>query len=65
MLFLTFVSSSLKVSYTRIDKGKYTVYIGKGNNSKLVKKIFKSRHWWQITNDPKSTDINLVWYNYF
>ena len=54
MLFLTFVNTIFRVSYHRINKPKYTVYVGKGNNSKLVKRIFRIRHWWTITNDPKN-----------
>ena len=64
MLFLTFVNSIFRVSYHRINKPKYIVYVGKGNNSKLVKRIFRIRHWWTITNDPKNPQINLVWYIY-
>ena len=62
LMFLAFVNASLRVNYERIDKQKYTVYIGKGNNSKLIKKLFKIRHWWNVTNDKKNPDINLIWY---
>jgi hypothetical protein len=38
------------------------VYVGKGNNSKLIKNIFRNRFWWNIVNknDPNKK-INLVW----
>lgn len=29
---------------------KYKVYIGKGNNSLLLKSLIKRRFWWDITD---------------
>lgn len=37
----------------------YTVFIGKGNNSPLIKKIFTSRSWWKLTESKESA--NFVW----
>lgn len=38
---------------------KYKFYIGKGNNSLLVKGLMKRRFWWTIEEDPKKA--NFVW----
>jgi tubulin polyglutamylase TTLL1/tubulin monoglycylase TTLL3/8 len=37
----------------------YKVFIGKGNNAKLVKKIILSRNWWQEVDSKESA--NFIW----
>ena len=39
----------------------YKYYIGKGNNSVLVKNALKQRFWWQIGDYEEWTDYNFVW----
>lgn len=39
----------------------YVIYIGKGNNSTLIKNVVKSRPWWIITEDKDDPNINMVW----
>jgi hypothetical protein len=29
----------------------YVIYVGKGNNSTLIKNIIKNRPWWVLTED--------------
>lgn len=37
----------------------YKVFIGKGNNAKLIKKILLSRPWWQVVEHKE--EANFVW----
>jgi hypothetical protein len=42
---------------------QYTFYMGKGNNSRIVRRILKSRRQW-VELDPACDDImdaNLIW----
>lgn len=39
----------------------YTFYIGKGNNSSLVRSAFKWRWWWTETTSTDITQINMSW----
>ena len=41
-------------------KKPYKVYIGGGNNSLLIKSLFKRRFWWTIV-DSISDDTNFIW----
>lgn len=59
MLFLSLVNYSLRVSYLRSEVKVFKVYIGRGNNSKLIRQLFSNRFWWQLTEDQKQA--NLVW----
>lgn len=40
-------------------ENRYKYYLGKGNNSLLVKSLLKRRFWWTEVDDPKSA--NFVW----
>lgn len=51
LLLVALVNYSLRVSYQRSEIKRYKIFVGKGNNSKLIKMIFASRFWWSITND--------------
>jgi hypothetical protein len=53
------VNYSLRISYERSELKRYKIFIGKGNNSKLVKSIFSSRFWWSLTEDKD--EANLIW----
>lgn len=47
--FLTMVNLSNNIEVTQETHRKYTLYVGKGNNSPLIKNIFKAyRPWWTI-----------------
>jgi hypothetical protein len=39
----------------------YVIYVGKGNNSTLIKNIVKNRPWWGVTEDRSDPNINMVW----
>jgi len=49
--------------YRQLDIDKYDqtfkVYIGKGNNSNLIRSILKKRFWIEITKDIQ--EANFVW----
>lgn len=36
-------------------------YIGKGNNSKVLKECMRKRWWWIPAEDKNDKDINLIW----
>lgn len=42
----------------------YVLYVGKGNNSSLIKQLFRTyRPWWTLEEfNPSSANINLHWY---
>ncbi len=41
------------------DKQKYTYFLGTGNNSNLIRSIFRKRNWWsEVTN---INSANFVW----
>lgn len=42
-----------------IQGGTYKVYIGKGNNSRLIKKLFSTRPCWTLTDSSKEADF--IW----
>ena len=58
-LLLALASYSLRSSYLRGEVRRFKVYVGKGNNSKLVKSIFALRFWWGCTDNVG--EANLVW----
>ena len=67
----------LKVLYNAINKGndlevtsagcgseikpKFTGYIGKGNNSFLVRQVLKTRPWWVQAEREDFSEANLIW----
>lgn len=39
------------------------IYVGKGNNSSLIKTLFRNyRPWWTIEENPANSNVNLHWY---
>lgn len=52
----------MKIKFKSPEIKRYIVYVGKGNNSKLIKKIFSNRFWWNIaTKKDSNKKVNLVW----
>jgi hypothetical protein len=41
------------------EDSKVKVYVGKGNNSQLVRSIIKRRSWWTFTE--KWEEANFIW----
>ena len=52
---------SLEVGRLEETYSKYKVYLGKGNNSLLIKSLLKRRFWWEITDHIDSPDILFYW----
>ena len=40
----------------------YNVYVGKGNNSQLIKKIMSKRSWWKLTDVPENA--HFTWFQW-
>lgn len=40
----------------------YYVYVGKGNNSQLIKKIMTKRSWWKLTETPENA--HFTWFQW-
>ena len=39
----------------------YKCYIGKGNNSMMVRTLFKSRYWWLLHDNEDISKVNFMW----
>ena len=53
------INASNGIESSNPPAASYTVFIGKGNNSPLIKKLFMSRSWWKIVETKDSA--NLIW----
>lgn len=62
-LGLVSLSNNLRVQVTE-HVPNYVLYVGKGNNSSLIKSIFRTyRPWWTLEEfNPASPNINLYWF---
>jgi tubulin polyglutamylase TTLL1/tubulin monoglycylase TTLL3/8 len=45
----------------RADESCYKCFVGKGNNSALVKQVLASRWWWTCVDESHLPNVNLVW----
>jgi hypothetical protein len=65
MEFTTLINltNNLHVSVTE-KLPNYVLYCGKGNNSGLIKSIFRTtRPWWTVEeNHPDNSTINMFWF---
>ena len=43
------------------QKNSLKFYVGKGNNSRLIKEIMKRRWWWNSTDDKNTQDVFMIW----
>lgn len=43
------------------EESCYKFYLGKGNNSALVKQVLASRWWWVCVDENELPNVNLVW----
>lgn len=57
------LTNNLKVQITE-HVPSYVLYVGKGNNSSLIKNLFRThRPWWTIEeSNPDNPNINLHWF---
>jgi hypothetical protein len=56
-----YVSLELSRPEETVNPVKYKVYIGKGNNSLLLKSLMKRRFWWEIADSLDSSGISFFW----
>jgi hypothetical protein len=57
-----FISSLNKVRITCAPIVLYKAFVGKGNNSILVKNAIKNRFWWNIVPEKTNNqEVNFVW----
>ena len=62
-LSLVNLTNNLKVTVTE-KVPNYVLYVGKGNNSSLIKNLFRTnRPWWTVEeSNPDNPSINIHWY---
>lgn len=61
-LGLMSLSNNLRVQVTEHAQN-YVLFVGKGNNSSLIKTLFKTyRPWWTVEENRDSPNINLFWF---
>ena len=57
-----FISSLNKIRLAPAPVVLYKAFVGKGNNSILVKNAIKNRFWWNIVVEKTNNqDVNFVW----
>mmetsp|Transcript_33812 Transcript_33812/g.32895 ORF Transcript_33812/g.32895 Transcript_33812/m.32895 type:complete len:111 (-) Transcript_33812:1199-1531(-) len=39
----------------------YKCFVGKGNNSILIRTLFKTRYWWLLHDKEELERVNLMW----
>jgi len=39
----------------------FKVFVGKGNNSMLVRSLFKARFWWLLHDKEEMDKVNFMW----
>lgn len=39
----------------------YKCFVGKGNNSVMVRSLFKSRYWWLLHDKEEVDRVNFLW----
>lgn len=60
--FCVFISSLNKIKLTPSPVVLYKAFVGKGNNSILVKNAIKNRFWWNIVAEKTNNqDVNFIW----
>lgn len=55
------IYSSLQLSEDMINLSKYKVYVGKGNNSLLIKSLLKRRFWLEFAETIDEENIHFYW----
>jgi len=55
------LSNGIVIQFPKQSFSPYKYYIGKGNNSMLVRSCIKSRFWWSMGDFDEWDDYNFVW----
>ena len=51
----------ITASETHKPNNHYKFYVGKGNNSVLVRSLLKQRFWWQLHDKEEIEKCNFMW----
>jgi hypothetical protein len=51
----------IAASETHKSNNHYKFYVGKGNNSVLVRSLLKQRFWWQLHDKEEIEKCNFMW----
>jgi len=54
-------SNNFCITFPIASFSPYKYYIGKGNNSILVRAAMKQRFWWSLGDFEEWTDYNFMW----
>lgn len=54
-------SNGVEAKFPTATFAPYRYYIGKGNNSSVVKTAFKTRFWWSVGDYDDWLDYNFMW----
>jgi hypothetical protein len=63
--FLSLVNLSNNMRIVATEKiANYVLYVGKGNNSSLIKTTFRNyRPWWTVEElNPDNPNVNMFWF---
>ena len=55
------LSNNLVIQFPKTTFTPYKYYIGKGNNSILVRNCLKQRFWWSMGDFDDWDDYNFIW----
>ena len=55
------INASNSVSVVPSQNTSYIYYLGKGNNSELVKRVLLTRPWWSQAEEDKFPNVNFAW----
>ena len=54
-------TNGITITFPKQTFTPYKYYIGRGNNSVLVRNCLKTRFWWQMGDFDEWTDYNFIW----
>ena len=40
---------------------QYKCFVGKGNNSQLIRQLFRNRFWWSVQEKQKLEKVHFIW----
>ena len=60
-LFTINQRNSISVTFPKASFAPYKYFIGRGNNSMLIRACFKNRFWWSMGDFDEWDDYNFMW----
>jgi len=55
------IANQLDSSKNPKNQYKYKYFVGTGNNSMLVRSLFKNRPWWYLHDKEEIEKVNFIW----